>query len=373
VPASPDQPADDPLLDGPEVEVDEDDVEHFHFKISKNLTRRIDQYLTDRISYLSRSGVQRLIDDGLVKVNGRIIKASYHPRDGDKIEMVAPPKPVNELVPEPIPLEIIYEDEHFLALNKQADLIVHPARGRWSGTLVNGLVYYGQKWSSLNGNWRPGILHRLDRNTTGVMLVAKSDEAHWRIARQFENRTIQKTYIAVCHGVPPLLADVLDMPIGKDKYIREKQAVRKVENGGKPAVTKYEVRETFPLLPQAGLHNSEHASDKKLPPPPNGFSFIKLTPKTGRTHQLRVHMSAIGFPMVADTMYGGRALHHGDFRFERQALHAAEITFVHPGTLKTMTLAAPLPPDILALLDLLRPKKDGPPTDVSGPASSASK
>lgn len=337
----------------------DEDVAHFHFHISKNFTRRIDQYLTDRISYLSRAGVQRLINDGLVKVNGRVIKSSYKPHDGDEIDLVAPPKPVNELIPEPIPLDIIYEDEHFIALNKQADLIVHPARGRWSGTLVNGLVFYGQKWSSLNGNWRPGILHRLDRNTTGVMLVAKSDEAHWRIARQFENRTIQKTYIAICHGVPQLLADVLDMPIGKDKYIRERQAVRKIENGGRQAITKYEVQEMFPLLPTAGLHNSEHASDKKLAAPPSGFSYIKLTPKTGRTHQLRVHMSAIGFPMVGDTMYGGRIIESGDFRFERQALHAAEITFVHPATLKTMTIKAPLPQDILKLIELLRPKKDG--------------
>ena len=150
--------------------------------------------------------MQRLIDEGLVKVNGRMTKASYHPKTGDRIEMVAPPEPVNEIVPEPIPLDIIYEDEHFLALNKQADLMVHPARGKWTGTLVNGLVHYGQKWSTVNGNWRPGILHRLDRNTTGIMLVAKSDEAHWRMARQFENRTIQKTYMAIVHGVPELLA-----------------------------------------------------------------------------------------------------------------------------------------------------------------------
>ena len=218
--------------DDEEVET-EADVEKLHFRIGKDLTRRIDQYLTDRISYLSRAGVQRLIDEGLVKVNGRIIKASYRPHQGDEIEMVAPPEPVNELTPEDIPLDIIYEDDDFLALNKQADLIVHPARGRWSGTLVNGLVFYGKKWSSLNGNWRPGILHRLDRNTTGIMLVAKSDEAHWRIARQFENRTIQKTYMALCHGVPELLADVIDKPIGKDKYVRERQAVRKIENGGK--------------------------------------------------------------------------------------------------------------------------------------------
>ena len=339
-----------------DTEVEEEDVEKFHFRIGKNLTRRIDQYLTDRISYLSRNGVQRLIDEGLVKVNGRVVKSSYRPREGDEIDMVAPPEPVNELVPENIPLDIVYEDEHFLALNKQADLIVHPARGRWHGTLVNGLVHYGQKWSSLNGNWRPGILHRLDRNTTGIMLVAKSDEAHWRIARQFENRTIQKSYVAICHGVPPLLADVIDMPIGKDKYVREKQAIRKIENGGKQAITKYEIEATYPFLESIGFQNSEHASDKKLPAPPAGFAFVKLTPKTGRTHQLRVHLSAIGFPMVGDTMYGGRILEHGEFRFARQALHAAQITFIHPATLNPITLKAPLPPDFTGLMELLKPK-----------------
>ena len=343
-------PAETPI----EVE-EESDVEHFHWRVTKNLTRRIDQYLVDRIGYLSRAGVQRVIADGLVKVNGRVVKASYHPRDGDEIDMVAPPEPVNELTPEPIPLDIIYEDEDFLALNKQADLIVHPARGRWSGTLVNGLVHYGQKWSLAGGNWRPGILHRLDRNTTGVMLVAKSEEAHWRLARQFENRTIQKTYLAVCHGVPELLADVIDRPIGQDRYVREKQAVRKIENGGKPAVTKYEVQEVLETPAGATLGESAFASDKKLPRPPERFSFLKLSPKTGRTHQLRVHMASLGYPMVGDTMYGGRPFRSADgFVFERQALHAAEITFVHPVTLKNMTLSAPLPADMSKLLSTLR-------------------
>lgn len=345
----PPQPDDAQIESDPE----ESDVEHLRFHIAKNLTRRIDQYLTDRISYLSRNGVQKLIDEGLVKVNGRVTKSSYRPREGDVIEMVAPPEPISELVPEDIPLEILYEDEHFLALNKQADLMVHPARGIWHGTLVNGLVHYGQKWSTINGNWRPGILHRLDRNTTGVMLVAKSDEAHWKMARQFENRTIQKTYLAVCHGVPQLLSDVIDKPIGRDRHVREKQAIRKEENGGRPAITRYEVKETF----QGGGHkllDSTHVLDRNLPLPPGRFCFVKLSPKTGRTHQLRVHMSAIGFPMVGDTMYGGRIFEAGDFRFARQALHAFEITFIHPGTDQPMTLSAPLPPDIQSLLGILR-------------------
>jgi 23S rRNA pseudouridine1911/1915/1917 synthase len=343
----------DPKPDDIKVD-DESDVEHFHWRVTKNLTRRIDQYLVDRIGYLSRAGVQRVIGDGLVKVNGRVVKASYHPRDGDEIDMVAPPEPVNELLPEPIPLDIVYEDEHFLALNKQADLIIHPARGRWTGTLVNGLVHYGSKWSLAGGNWRPGILHRLDRNTTGIMLVAKSEEAHWRIARQFENRTIQKTYIAVCHGVPELLSDVIDRPIGQDRYVREKQAVRKLEAGGRAAVTRYEVIETFPAPAGSSLLESEFPSDRKLPVPPPAFSLVRLSPKTGRTHQLRVHMAAIGRPMVGDTMYGGRPLQHGDFLFNRQALHAAEITFVHPVTLSSMTLKAPLPADMQQLLSILR-------------------
>ena len=316
---------------------DDSDVSHFRFRATKTQARRIDQFLVDRVPWLSRNSVQRLIEGELVTVNGKPTKASYKIKANDLVEMVAPPEPVNDLVPEPIPLDIIYEDEHFLALNKQADLMVHPARGKWSGTLVNGLVHYGQKWSTVNGEWRPGILHRLDRNTTGIMLVAKSDEAHWRLARQFEKRTIQKRYLAVVHGAPELLADVIDMPIGKDRYVREKQAVRKLASGGKPAVTQYEVERIF------GAATAPAAR----------FSFLRLTPKTGRTHQLRVHLSTIGLPIVGDSLYGGRVFESGGFRFDRQALHAHEITFVHPGTLQEMTLTAPLPADFRRLLELL--------------------
>jgi 23S rRNA pseudouridine1911/1915/1917 synthase len=332
---------------------DDSDVSHFRFRATKTQVRRIDQFLVDRVPWLSRNGVQRLIEGELVTVNGKPTKASYKIKSNDLVEMVAPPEPVNDLVPEPIPLDIIYEDEHFLALNKQADLLVHPARGRWTGTLVNGLVHYGQKWSTINGEWRPGILHRLDRNTTGIMLVAKSDEAHWRLARQFERRTIQKRYVAVVHGVPELLADVIDMPIGRDRYVREKQAVRKIENGGKPAVTKYEVERIFGAASGAALKPSPFPSDRNLPTPPARFSQLRLTPKTGRTHQLRVHLSAIGFPIVGDTLYGGRVFQVPGFRFDRQALHAHEVTFVHPATLNEMTLTAPIPADMRRLMELL--------------------
>jgi 23S rRNA pseudouridine1911/1915/1917 synthase len=340
--------------DSPAAE--EADVFQFRFHAAKDQARRIDQFLAERVAYLSRNIIQRLIDEHLVKVNGRPTKASYKVKAGDWVEMVAPPQPVSHLEPEPIPLEIVYEDEHMLALNKQAGLMVHPARGRWTGTLVNGLVYYGRNWSTVNGAWRPGILHRLDRNTTGVMLVAKSDEAHWRLARQFENRTIQKSYVAIVHGIPPLISDVIDMPIGKDRYAREKQAVRKVQNGGKPAITKYHVQEAFSVAmtpapsdePSSGPRRGETVTRS------DNFALVELFPKTGRTHQLRVHMSALGFPMVGDTMYGGRPFVADGINFERQALHARRITFVHPVTLASMTIEAPLPADLISLLNKFR-------------------
>lgn len=356
----PTEPQEDAVETDEESEETEDvGLRSYKFVLSKTLTRRLDQYLVDRIGYLSRNQVQQMIEDGFVKVNGRVPRSSYKPRDNDVVEVSAPPKKIETLVPENIPLEIVYEDEYMLAINKQANLVVHPARGVWTGTLVNGLVYYGKKWSTLNGDWRPGILHRLDRNTTGIMLVAKADEAHWRLARQFENRTIQKTYMAIAHGVPELRADVIDMPIGKDRYVREKMAVRKIEQGARSAITGYEVMETIDI--PAGqkifeFQKSPHPNDQHYRMPGTKFSLMKLSPKTGRTHQLRVHLSYQGWPIVGDLMYGGHVVHMLDdsMLFQRQALHAYEITFTHPITLEPMTLRAPLPPDIEKLLNMLR-------------------
>ena len=333
------------------------------FSVGKNLTSRLDRYVVDRVGYLSRAEVQRLIKEKAVTVNGRGSKASYNPRAGDSVVVTAPPPRSQTIEPEPIPLDIVYEDDHLLAINKQANLIVHPARGRWHGTLVNGLVHYASQWSTVRGEHRPGILHRLDKNTTGVMLVAKSDEAHWRMGRQFENRTIQKTYLALAHGVPELAGDLIDIPIGQDNQVRERMAPRKPQHGGKSAITQWATEEAYPIAPaDAGfaLERGNHANDQAHREPPPGFSLIRLKPKTGRTHQLRVHLSVKGHPIVGDTMYGGRVVTYGDsagnaVRFERQALHAAEISFIHPRSLERMTLSAPLPPDIRGLLDRLRP------------------
>ncbi|MGF1634312.1 MAG: pseudouridine synthase [Phycisphaerae bacterium] len=359
------------------VDDESDDVvlERHAWRIGKNMTRRLDQYLVDRVGHLSRNQVQHVLKDGGVRVNGRPAKASYKCREGDLVQMDAPPPRITTIEPEDIPLDIVFEDEHLIALNKQTDLIIHPARGRWNGTLVNGLVFYGRKMgfqlSGVNGDWRPGILHRLDKNTTGIMIVAKSDEAHWRLARQFEQRTIQKTYMALVHGVPELRADVIDMPIGKDKHVRERMAVRKLDSGAKEAVTRYEVLQTWqpeyvagyeqalphdapfnPADPQVplSLHRGHHENDQSHKHPPRGFALVKLLPKTGRTHQLRVHMAAIGHPLVGDTMYGGLVLKTPTLTFARQALHARELTFTHPASLEPLTLQAELPADINSLV-----------------------
>jgi len=312
--------------------------------------RRLDKYLTHRFPDYSRSMIQRLVKDGKVTVNGEVTKNSYLLDAGDKVDLILP-KPVSrEIEAQNIPLEVIYEDEHMIVINKQADLVVHPARGFRIGTMVNGLMYHFNELSNCNGDLRPGIVHRLDRNTSGVILVAKHDTAHWRLSHQFEQRLVEKVYMAVVHGTVDLDADVIDLPLGKHTREREKQAVRHGDQG-KPASTRYEVVRQY-----------------------KGYALVKLFPKTGRTHQLRVHMAAIKHPIVSDTMYGGKmmtleqlageqalpvegevgfGLHADDFVIERQVLHAAEISIHHPHSGERMTFKAPLKEDMKRLVDLL--------------------
>ncbi len=312
-------------------------------RIRKDLPgRRIDKYLHGRFPRLSRTGIQRLIKQGAIKVNGRETKASYELSAGDLVDVSLPPPEPREVVPEDIPLDIVYEDDHMLAINKAAGIICHPARGDQTGTIANALVFYANHLSHGEDPFRPGIVHRLDKNTTGIMLVAKSDEAHWRLSLQFERRQTQKTYLAVVHGNPHLDGDTIDAPIGVHHVVREKFAVMVRENKidlAKSAVTHYEVLERYP----------DHA-------------LMKLSPKTGRTHQLRVHMSHIGHPIVGDTMYGGRVTSEFDITgagsetpiFAFQALHAWRISFRHPIFEKPMELEAPFPPPFHKLVDVLR-------------------
>lgn len=301
--------------------------------------RRLDKYLHGRFSDYSRSLIQMAIREGAVKVNDKIAKQSQKLNPGDIIELTLPAKPSKDILPEDIPLNIIYEDSELIILNKQADMLVHPARGNTHGTLVNGLVFYSDKLSSGLGEFRPGIVHRLDKNTTGVMVVTKNDIAQWKIAKQFERRQVEKTYLAIVHGTPELNADRINAPLGIHPRAREKYAIRPEK--GKEAITFYETKESF-----------------------RGFSLLELTPKTGRTHQIRVHLAYIKHPIVADDMYGGKLVYRWQLKdaeqttespiIDRVALHAYSLGFKHPKTEKQVKFEAPLPDDMQNLLDLLR-------------------
>jgi 23S rRNA pseudouridine1911/1915/1917 synthase len=337
------------ILERP-IPIDEDQAERVRVHVRRKLPgRRLDKYLHGRFPRLSRTAIQRLIKQGAITVNGEATKPSYEMAGGDVIELVIPPPEPREVIPENIPLDIVYEDEYILALNKPSGIICHPARGDQTGTLANALVHYANQLSHGEDPFRPGIVHRLDKNTTGIMLVAKTDEAHWRLSLQFERRTVQKTYIAIVHGSPHLDGDTIDAPIGIHPVVREKFAVMVRENKidiAKNAVTHYEVAERYP-----------------------GYALVRLSPKTGRTHQLRVHMSHLGHPIVGDTMYGGRVLSEFDLTgdpqaaveplFAHQALHAWKIRFRHPIFEQALELEAPFPPPFRKAVTLLRSLSSG--------------
>ena len=341
-------------------ELEEDGLRRLRIDIRRALpNRRLDKYLAVRLGYMSRTALQQYIRDAAVTVNRRAVKPSYIIQADDVIEMLLPePRPL-EIAPEPIPLEIIYEDADIIAVNKQAGLIVHPARGSRKGTLLNALAYYfSQRRESIGDlpsrgqDYRPGIVHRLDRDTTGVMVLAKSAMALWRLGRQFELRRIRKTYRAITHGLMELDEDVIDAPIAAHPRIRERYAVhratgRPFRGVAKEAVTRYRV---LARLTRAGAIAA-------------GFTLVELYPQTGRTHQLRVHLSHIGHPIVGDPAYGGGPIYRSQLEgrpdvaegpiITRQALHARAIEFEHPRTRKQMRLEAPLAEDFLAALRAL--------------------
>ena len=325
------------------AELPDEDVEKIRYEIRHDLQKRLDVYLRDRLPDFSRSALQKIIKAGEALVNGRVAKSSTLIRADDVVEVTLPRATPDEALAEDIPLDIIYEDDGFIAINKQSKLIVHPARGHWTGTLINAMLWHAQQTkgtlSTGSDPWRPGIIHRLDRDTTGLILVAKTDEAHWRLAGQFERRTIKKTYLAIVHGELELNSDLIDAPLGIHPRVREKYAVR--EDIGKPAQTVYTVAERF-----------------------KGFTLVELAPKTGRTHQLRIHMAHIGHPIVGDTTYGGYQVSLRDITggktgseeplIDRQALHAFRLQFVHPTKFHRMVLEAKPPADMVKLAEVLR-------------------
>jgi 23S rRNA pseudouridine1911/1915/1917 synthase len=319
-----------------------------HWTVGRARNVRLDRWLGSRVPWMSRTALQRLVQDAAVTVNGRAPKASTRLNPGDKVSILLPPPPVRTLQAQEMPLDIVYEDEHLLIVNKQQDLIVHPARSHQSGTLINGLAWHFQNAGSgtLSSvgkeHARPGVVHRLDRFTSGVMVVAKHDTAHWQLGRQFENRTTRKRYLALVHGDVEPLADVIDLPIGKHSTIRERQAIR-WDDTGKAAVTLYRVRERY-----------------------GDFTLVELELRTGRTHQIRVHLSHLGWPIAGDDMYGGRHLLVRDLLppgsggdrlrcvLNRQALHATMLGFTHPMTNEAVEFTVPVPDDIGDVVRLLR-------------------
>jgi 23S rRNA pseudouridine1911/1915/1917 synthase len=314
---------------------------HTMIEIRRKRSRsRIDKYLQSRLPRFSRSAIQKLIKEGAITVNTHTVKPSYEINPGDKIDLILPPPESKEILAENIPLQVLYEDQYLVAVNKPSNMVTHPARGYQSGTLVNAMMYHCQNLSCSDDPVRPGIVHRLDKDTTGVIVVAKDDEAHWRLAMQFERRKIHKEYLAVVEGEFELDSDRIDAPIGVHPTIRERYSVRK--EIGRPASTVFQVIERL-----------------------NGFTFVRLLPETGRTHQLRVHMSYLRHPIVSDSMYGGRKITIGDLYktddstliMPRFALHAHQIEFRHPITGQDVKIQAPLPPDFQHLLEILRKRK----------------
>ena len=269
---------------------------------------RLDLLLAKRFS-TSRTSIQRLIDKGLVLVNGLQLKKREKLKEGDEVEVEFPLPELPDLIPEEIPLNILFEDPHLLVLNKPAGLVVHPGAGNWTGTLVQGLLYHCKALSQ-SETLRPGIVHRLDKDTSGVMVAAKTEEAHCRLVEAFASRQVQKQYLAIVHGRPK--NQLVQASIGRDPKNRQKMAV--IANG-KEAETRFET-----------LIHSEP------------YSLVRAFPKTGRTHQIRVHLKHVGSPVVFDALYGKAG--EG-----RQLLHAEALAFAHPITGKSLSFSAPLPED----------------------------
>jgi len=301
--------------------------------------RRLDKYLHARFSNRTRSFWQKQIEAGNVLVNGARAKPSSKILAGDTIRIRGVPLAREKIVGEPMSLEIIYEDEYILALNKAPGVVVHPARGHQRGTLVHGVAYHVEKLAQTGYPLRPGVVHRLDKNTTGVILFIKDERIHHKIARQFEQRKIKKEYIAVATGKVAFDSDYIDKPLGKHKTDRTRMQVRR--DDGKEALSFYQVEERF-----------------------KDYTLLSIYPRTGRTHQIRVHLASLKHPLAGDREYGGKCPillkditgtpQDEEILIERQALHARRITFFYEPIGKELTLEAPLPDDMRRLVEALR-------------------
>ncbi|RYM07244.1 RluA family pseudouridine synthase [Sporolactobacillus sp. THM7-7] len=287
--------------------------------------KRIDKWAAERLRCESRSRLQQLIKEGHVRINGAKVKANYRIRAGEEIRIQVPEAEPLHVQPENLPLDIAYEDGSVIVVNKPRGMVVHPAPGHLTGTLVNALLYHCHDLSGINGVLRPGIVHRIDKDTSGLLMVAKTDEAHRSLAEQLKDKTTRRLYLAIVHGRLPDDKGTIDAPIGRSTADRKKMAV--TDRNGKRAVTHFKVLERF-----------------------RHYTYLSCRLETGRTHQIRVHMAYIGHPLAGDPKYGPKKT----LPIEGQALHAAELGFTHPVTREFMHFQAPPPDDFARILAKLR-------------------
>ena len=302
-------------------------MQEYCFEITEDLEdERVDKCLSALIDSLSRSFIQKMVREGQVTVNGEIVKGSYRLKAEDIVAFSLPEAVEPDIEPEDITLDILYEDTDVIVVNKPKGMVVHPAAGHYSGTLVNALMYHcGEQLSGINGVMRPGIVHRIDMDTTGSVIVCKNDAAHQNIAGQLKDHSITRCYHAICLGVLKDDEGIIDMPIGRHPTDRKKMAVN--ERNGKRAVTHYRVLKRF-----------------------EKYSYIECRLETGRTHQIRVHMAAIGHPLLGDETYGNAKC---PFKLQGQVLHAKTLGFIHPTTGEYVEVDAPLPEYFAKLLEKL--------------------
>lgn len=287
---------------------------------------RLDRYLSEMIPEQSRSFFQKLIKDGFVRVNEFIQKANYRLNTGDMVEVVIPDAVPTDIQPENIPLDILYEDDDLLIVNKPKGMVVHPAIGHYTGTLVNAIMYHCKdSLSGINGEIRPGIVHRIDKDTTGSLIVCKNDEAHLKIAEQIKEHSVTRKYVGVVAGNFNEESGTVEGAIGRHPVDRKKMTIN--EQNGKPAITHYRVLQHL-----------------------KGASYMEFTLETGRTHQIRVHMASISHPLLGDKVYGSQK---NPYQLQGQALHARTIGFVHPSTGKYMEVSAPVPDYMVDLVKKL--------------------
>jgi 23S rRNA pseudouridine1911/1915/1917 synthase len=297
---------------------------------------RLDQYLAEAVASLSRARVQKLIDDQAVLVNGETQKASFRLKDGDKISLCVPPPEVLEAKPENISLKVIFEDEHLIVIDKAAGMVTHPGAGVSGGTLVNAVLFHSAgSLSSIGGVIRPGIVHRLDKDTSGLIVVAKSDLAHASLSQQLKLKTARRSYVAICEGSPREEAGTIETYIGRHPVRRKQMAVLKEGAGGRLAVTHYKIVKRF-----------------------SKYTFVSLELETGRTHQIRVHMAHLGAPVAGDLVYNSKSSGNIEWRHKQglvgHALHAQKLALIHPATGLLLEFESAPPQDFEALLKRLK-------------------